>query len=202
MTTYKDLKSVKYIDATINFVEGLRGIVFKRTGNNRYSSHCPFHIDRKDSFRVYVDGNDEVKLHCFGECNMDLDIYDVIMLSNKCSFRQAQQTFADYLGIRDFKTYGGKSTSIPDFDQLKEPDEPVEFAEPEKLAPEIIDALRDASVFYNKMLINNEDRFNKIHTYLHRRAMDTGCEFKKSKKEGGGKIYVGGMLNVIKLTVC
>ncbi len=173
MTTYKDLKSAKYIEATINFVEGLRRIDFKRTGNNRYSSHCPFHIDRKDSFRVYVDGNDEVKFHCFGECNMNWDIYDVIMVSNKCSFQQAQQTFADFLDIKDFKPYGGKSTSIPDFDQLKEPDKPVEFAEPEKLSPEIVDALRDASVFYNKMLINNEDRFNKVHAYLHRRGVDT-----------------------------
>lgn len=49
MTTYKDLKSVKYIDAAINFVEGLLGIHFKRTGKNRYSAHCPFHFDKKDS---------------------------------------------------------------------------------------------------------------------------------------------------------
>ena len=99
MTTYEDLKSVKYIDATINFVEGLRGIVFKRTGKNRYSSYCPFHLDRKDSFRVYVDGKDEVKFHCHGECKMNWDIYDLIRVRNKCRFQQAQQTFADFLGI-------------------------------------------------------------------------------------------------------
>ncbi len=75
--------------------------------------------------------------------------------------------------VTDFLHYHlGKSTSIPDFDQLKEPDEPIEFAELEKLAPEIIDILRDASVFYNKMLINNEDRFNKVHKYLYRRGVD------------------------------
>ncbi|MBC8468349.1 MAG: hypothetical protein H8D56_02655 [Planctomycetes bacterium] len=45
MTTYKDLKSAKYIEATINFAEGLLGINFKRTGNNRYSAYCPFHHD-------------------------------------------------------------------------------------------------------------------------------------------------------------
>ena len=56
MATYKDLKSAKYIDATINFVEGLVGINFKRTGNNRYREYCPFYFDGKDSFRVYVDG--------------------------------------------------------------------------------------------------------------------------------------------------
>ena len=42
MTTYEDLKSVKYIDSIINFAEGLLGINFKGTGNNRYSAHCPF----------------------------------------------------------------------------------------------------------------------------------------------------------------
>ena len=103
---------------------------------------------------------------------MNWDIYDVIMVSNKCSFQQAQQTFADYSGIKDFKPHRGKSTSIPDFDKLKEPDKPIEFAEPEKLAPEIVDALRDASVFYNKMLVSNKDRFNNVHNYLHHRGVD------------------------------
>ena len=55
MSTYKDLKSAKYIDATINFAEGLLGINFKRTGRDSYSAYCPFHFDKKDSFRVYVD---------------------------------------------------------------------------------------------------------------------------------------------------
>jgi hypothetical protein len=42
---------------------------------------------------------------------MNWDVYDVIMVRNKCSFRQAQQTFADFLGIKDFKPHRGKSTS-------------------------------------------------------------------------------------------
>ena len=112
MTTYEDLKSVKYIDSIINFAEGLLGIDFKRTGSNRYSAYCPFHFDRKDSLRVYVDGKDEVKFHCHGECKMNWDIYGVIMVRNKCRFQQAQQTFADFLDIKDFKPYLGKSTSI------------------------------------------------------------------------------------------
>jgi len=147
MTTYKDLKSAKYIDATINLAEGILDIKFKRTGNNRYSACCRFHIDNKDSFRVYVDGKDEVRFRCFGECNMNWDIYDVIMVKKKCSFQQAQQTFADFLSIKDFKPYGGKSESIPDFDQLKELDDPIDFSELEKLAPEIIDALHIAPNF-------------------------------------------------------
>jgi len=42
MTTYKDLKSAKYIDATIKFAEGLLDINFNRIGKHRYSVYCRF----------------------------------------------------------------------------------------------------------------------------------------------------------------
>jgi DNA primase len=173
MTTYNDLKSAKYIESIINYAEGLLNQDFKRTGNNRYSAYCPFHADNKDSFRVYVDGKDEVRFHCFGECKVDWDIYDLIMARNKCSFRQAQETFADFLGIKDFIPHKGKSENIPDFEQIEEPDESIDFAEPEELSPEIIDALGEASVFYNELLLNNAERFQKIHKYLSRRGVNT-----------------------------
>jgi hypothetical protein len=112
MTTYKDLKSVKYIESIINYAEGLRKFNFKRTGKNRYSAHCPFHVDNKDSFRVYVDGKDEVRFKCFGACQggaddekANWDIYDLIMVSNKCSFREAQIAFAKYMGVEKFTPY-------------------------------------------------------------------------------------------------
>jgi len=173
MTTYKDLKSVKYIESIINYAEGLRNFNFKRTGNNRYSARCPFHVDNKDSFRVYVNGKDEVRFHCFGECKVDWDIYDLIMVSNKCSFRQAQQTFSAFLGIKEFIPHTGKSKNIPDFEQIEEPDESIDFAEPEELSPEIIDALGEASIFYNQLLLNNTERFQKVHKYLARRGVNT-----------------------------
>jgi len=208
MTTYKDLKSVKYIDATINFAERLLGIDFKRTGSNRYSSYCPFHFDRKDSLRVYVDGKDEIRFKCFGACQgesddekANWDIYDLIMVRNKCSFREVQIAFSKYMGIEDFIPYSGTAEHRPTPTEIAEPDEPVNFAEQEELDPKITQVLGEASIFYNEMLINNEDRFNKVHKYLHRRGVDTGCELKKSKKRED-KIYIGGMLNVIKLTVC
>ncbi len=173
MTTYKDLKSAKYIESIINYAEGLLNFNLKRTGNNRYSAHCPFHADNKDSFRVYVDGKDEVRFHCFGECKVDWDIYDLIMARNKCSFRQAQQTFSEFLGIKDFIPHNGKSKNIPDFEQIEEPDESIDFAEPEELAPEIIDVLGEASIFYNEMLLNNIEKFQKVHKYLQRRGVDS-----------------------------
>ena len=172
MTTYKDLKSAKYIESIINFAENLLNIDFKRTETNRYSAYCPFHADNKDSFRVYVNGKDEVRFHCFGECKVDWDVYDLIMARKKCSFRQAQQTFSDFLGIKNFIPHKGKSKNIPDFEQIEEPDESIDFAEPEELAPEIIDVLGDVAKFYSEMLLNNVERFQKVHKYLSRRGVN------------------------------
>jgi DNA primase len=80
MPTHNDIKSVAYLDPIINYAETHLGIRFKKTGKYRFSAFCPFHADTKDSFRLYVDGNDIVRFHCFGECKGDWDIYDVIML--------------------------------------------------------------------------------------------------------------------------
>ena len=173
MTTYQDLKSVKYIGQAINFVEELLGIKFKRTGENKFSAYCPFHSDTHDSFRVHVNQKGEVRFHCFGECQVDWDIYDVIMVRTKCSFKQAQYVFAHYLGIKDFHTYGKYVPDKPAPEDLKEPDEPVGFVEPKELDPKIVEALNEAAAFYSQLLLDNPDRFKKVHDYLQRRGVNT-----------------------------
>ena len=130
MPTHYDLKTAAYLDPIINYAEAHLGIRLKRTGDRRYGGFCPFHADTKDSFRLYVDGNDVVRFHCFGECKGDWDIYDVIMLREKCSFRQAQQIWAEYLGIQDVNFYRGESQHIPEPDEEPEPDDTVGFSEP------------------------------------------------------------------------
>lgn len=93
----KDLKSKKYFEPTKGFVESLLNIEFIDSGSNR--AHCAFHEDRRDSFRIYVDGKDKIRFHCFGACNRDWDVYDLVMLKEKCSFPDAQVRFAKFLGI-------------------------------------------------------------------------------------------------------
>ena len=173
MPTYQDLKSVKYIDQAIQFVEELLGIKFKATGNNSLSAYCPFHHDKKDSFRVYVNNKGEVRFHCFGECQVDWDIYDVIMTRTRCSFKQAQYMFAHYLRIRikAFHTYGKPVPNKPIAEDLKEPDEPVGFVEPKQLDPKVAEVLNEAAVFYSQLLLDNPERFKKIHDYLQRRGV-------------------------------
>lgn len=93
MKTYQEIKSVEYIEPMLNFAERMLGLEFRSVGKLRYSAFCPFHADTKDSFRVYVDGNDVVRFKCFGACQggsddekANWDIYDLIMLRKKMSF--------------------------------------------------------------------------------------------------------------------
>ena len=166
MTTYKELKSVRYFDSIIAYAKKLLNIEFQPTGRQRYSAFCPFHNDCKDSFRVHVNDKKEVRFHCFGACNTEWDIYDIIIKVNKCSFREAQETFAEYMGITDFVPYGGIA-SMPD--EENKADEPVNFVEPKELDKGVISALHKAADFYHKFLLQKEDKALK---YLYRRGLD------------------------------
>lgn len=71
MATYIDLKSVSYIKQIIQFSTELLGVEFRSTDKNKYGAHCPFHDDRQDSLRVYVNKADIVRFHCFGACKAE-----------------------------------------------------------------------------------------------------------------------------------
>lgn len=174
MTKYQDLKSVKYIEQTIVFVENLLGCSFKPTGKYRYSSYCPFHDDRKDSFRLYVDGKDQVKFHCFGACHGNWDVYDLIIKKKDCHFRQAQKEFAEFLDIKDITFHKEYSSNVPKEagKEENEPDITVDITEPEELHPKVIEALEEAAEFYNKLLLDNPDKFGAVHKYLNHRGLN------------------------------
>ncbi|MBA7493202.1 DNA primase [subsurface metagenome] len=170
-TTYKEAKSVVFISDIIRFAEKLLGIRFWKTGKYSYSAYCPFHNDRKDSFRVYVDKYNVVRFHCYG-CPFDCDIYQLIQLKRKCSFHQAQQIFADYLGIEDFVFYRKGSSELDTVKEDVEEEDPVSFIEPPEPDPQIIAAMNDAVRFYNELIISHPDKFAKVFRYLTRRGVD------------------------------
>ncbi len=169
MTTYQELKSVRYIDSIVAFAEKLLDINLKPTGRYRYSAYCPFHADGKDSFRVYVNKRDEVRFRCFGACGKEWDIYDIIEKTKDCSFREAQEILAEFIGITDFMPYDGVNSSPGGED---EPDEPVSFTVPKELDKDVVAALDKASIFYNELLQIEQDRFDKVLKYLDRRGLD------------------------------
>jgi DNA primase len=171
MKTYQDITSAATIDAAIPYAEALLGIRFASVRKNRYSAPCPFHADNKENFMVYVNKEDEVRFHCFGACKGDWDIYDLIMLRNKCPFRKAQQVWAKHLGVAHFKFDTGRSSCIPEPDETPEPDDPVGFVEPMKLDQKSAATLKEAANFYNDLLRSNENRFKPIWDYLARRGV-------------------------------
>ena len=174
MKTHNDIKTVAYLEPILNYAESRLGCRFKKSGTNRYNAHCPFHADKKDSFRLYVDGKDVVRFHCFGECKGDWDIYDVIKLREKCSFREARQIWADYLGIEDVEFYRGHSDHVPEPETEPEPDNSVDFIEPPEPDDRIKDTLAEAASFYNELLLSDAERCEEVIAYLDRRGAGRG----------------------------
>ena len=114
MKTWRDIKSkVAYLRHRQLCRDAVRRIEFQSVKKDRYSALCPFHSDTKDCLEVYVNKEDVVRFHCFGACKGDWDIFDMIMLGKKCGFLQAQQAWAEYLGIRDFRPDAGHSPWYP-----------------------------------------------------------------------------------------
>ncbi len=171
METYQDIKSATHIDAIIRYVETLLGIRFDNVKKNRYSAPCPFHADIKADFMAYVDKKKVVRFHCFGACNGDWDVYDLIMLRKNYRFLKARQIWAEHLGVEAFEPCDGDSSRIPEPEDTPEPDDTVAFVEPKKLDEKIVAALDDAAGFYHGLLLSNEDRFKDIREYLARRGV-------------------------------
>ena len=161
METYDTLRSVKYIEQIIAFAEEILGLIFKKSGTDKYSSYCPFHKDSTDSFRVYVNQKGIVRFHCFGACVAEWDIFDIIQKRYGCGFREAQRRLAQYLQ-KDIEFFHGNSS--PALEKLhsvtEEPtdnESSVDFAVPVELEPQIFDALERASSFYNQFLADSVD---------------------------------------------
>ena len=171
MPSYKELKLSLHIEESIRFVEKLLGIRFTSTGKNKFSAHCPFHDDKTPSFRVYVNKKDEVRFHCWGVCDSDLDVYDLIEKKRGCSFREAQLSFADYLQV-DVELYSKHSSpprkiEAPVAEEIPE-EEPINYCEPRRLEPGIVEALNASAAVYHNLLLDNQ----KIVSYLNSRGVD------------------------------
>ena len=171
MKSHHKIKPAATINTVIHYAETLLGVRFMKVKKNRYNALCPFHAGTENSFKAYVNKDDEVRFHCFGACKGDWNIYDLVMLRKKCRFRKAQQVWTKHLGGADFMLDAGSSPSIPELDETPEPDGPVGFIEPLKLDQKNIAALEEAANFYNDLLILNTNRFRHIWDYLARRGV-------------------------------
>ena len=93
-------------------------------------------------------------------------------MREKCSFRQAQQIWEDYLGLKDIAFYRGESQHIPEPDAEPEPDDSVEFLKPAEPDDQIKTTLTEAAGFYNELLLSDSKKYSKVLTYLARRGAE------------------------------
>ena len=170
-TSFKDLKNKKYFESTKRFAGSLLNIQFLKDSDR---AHCPFHDDKTDSFRIYTDRKDDIKFHCFG-CKDNWDIYDLIMRKEKCSFQEAQITFAKFLKIDNIEVYKGDKQDLNSQDQeedIEEIEQSVLELDTKGLTDKHRQAIQDAAEFYNNLLLSRRDKFEKVFKYLQSRGVD------------------------------
>ena len=170
--SFKHLKNKRYLESTKGFVESLLNIEFLKDSN---SAHCPFHDDRTNSFRMYTDGKDDIKFRCFGACEDNWDIYDLIMRKERCSFQKAQVRFAKFLKIDDIQLYKSNKQDLDKQEQEEEEEEieePVLELDTHGLTDKHRQIIQEAAEYYNNLLLTEKDRFEKIFRYLKSKGVD------------------------------
>ena len=168
MLTYSDLKKKQYFEANKEYAAKHLGIRFIR-GERAY---CPFHEDSQDSFRIYIHENSGVRFRCWGACEGDWDIYDLIMRLEKCSFAEAQKRFAAYLdvSIELYRKYNNKEANSID---QQEPSQPVTQTTSEELTDRHRQVMLDAAQFYQQFLAEGNQSCEKALGYLSKRDVDS-----------------------------
>ena len=175
MPTANDLKSADFIDQIIRFAEDLLGIKFKRAGQQQYNAHCPFHVDRKSSFRVRVDGKGVVRFHCFGACKMDCDIYDLIMMRPQVQFHRRPTGSRGVFGDFGFRAGEREATAGSQSLKASRRKAPQSFSpNPKRLSPEVMRVMRSAAAFYHELLVKGQEAYGKVLKYLGSRGVDDG----------------------------
>jgi DNA primase catalytic core len=97
------------------------------------------------------------------------------MMRTNCSFSQAQKSFADFLGSRDFEAYTQRFHNRTEPEQETDdepPEEPITEVEIEDLTDEHRAVLQESAEFYSNLLLSRKEKFRKVLKYLNKRGLD------------------------------
>lgn len=83
ITDIKQLRDPQFMEQTIAFLEKEYGMDFAENHKGQYSSLCPFHNEAERSFKSYVNDDGLVTFKCFGACNKNYDVFNVIALNEE-----------------------------------------------------------------------------------------------------------------------
>lgn len=176
MTSYKELKSADYINQLIEYVENILGVAFRKTGAGKYNAYCPFHKDSNDSFRVYVNDKEIVRFHCFGACDADWDVYDIIQKAHNCSFGEAQQVLATYLDEKaEYYKKAPESalsvTRVESHIEAEQEESSFSVVAPDEVDEGYASVIETSSKFYHEILASGGESVEPIYGYLKKRGV-------------------------------
>ena len=162
-----EVKKSKYLQQTLDFLKENYKIAFKMAGNESELRKCPLHDDKKTrSFNVRV-VDDEIKFHCFGACNSDFDIVNIIMRLDRIKFKPALELFAEYLKrTRKDKVEAPPFQEPPEDNIVQDSKQPTATAD-----PDFEEELEFAANLYHDVLMAEGKEQDHFRKYLAKRGV-------------------------------
>ncbi len=162
----KELKKPKYLKQTLSFLSERYGIRFRMTGEDSGECRCPFHNERKPSFKLYVlDG--KVMFRCFGKCNSNFDVFNIIEKREGAGLKQAIAIFSDYL-----KRNAKGMDASPKADETED-NKQVSIQPSVAMDADFEEELEFAAKTYRDILLHGDREVDVFLEYLAKRGIGT-----------------------------
>jgi DNA primase len=95
-------------DISVRRLAEVKGVVFKKSGDDNLLGHCPFHEDRTPSFVVSEKKN---LWHCLGACRAGGSVIDFVMKAEGVTFRHAVELLRE--GVDLSGAVGPRVATVP-----------------------------------------------------------------------------------------
>ena len=177
ITDIKQLRAPEYLEQTIAFLEKEYGMDIAENHKGQYSSLCPFHNEAERSFKSYVNDDGLVTFKCFGACNKNYDVFNVIALNEekktgrKPSMLDMALKFGGSLGVK-------VRLKKRDNKEITPETEPILVKEAKKLQTRHYEALEFVAEYSHALLMSSLDpesknfgKFKNVFRYLAKRGV-------------------------------
>jgi len=161
----KELKNPKYLKQMLDFLRERYGIRFRMTGEDSGVCKCPFHSERKPSFKFAI-LDDKVVFRCFGKCASSYDIFNLIEKREGTEFVQAIAIFSDYLKT----TAKGTKATKPD---QRGDGKHAPVSSSTSIDTDFDEELEFAAKTYRDILLHGDREVDAFLEYLAKRGVNT-----------------------------
>jgi DNA primase len=177
ITDIKQLRAPQFMEQTIAFLKKEYGMDFSENHKGQYSSLCPFHNEAERSFKSYINDDGLVTFKCFGACNKNYDVFNVMELKEKENTGR-KHSMLD-MAIKFGGSLGVKVRLKKRGDKIEAQDtEPALAKETKKLQPKHYEALEFVAEYSHRLLLSSLDpksknygKFKNVFRYLAKRGV-------------------------------